>query len=144
MYVYIHSFNKSLLTTYGFPGLLVSVLKIAAFYTTVYWMNVSVDRSTTGMYHLKIHLCLIIRISESSPKCTGAAGSLKFEVRLTIYRWVVTVSSALFNAIVHFEQPVCVFCVILLIYSHCLLWINFVFCNKIELPPLCCTNCIFK
>jgi hypothetical protein len=54
----------------------VSALKIAAFYTTAFRMNVSVDRITTGMYHLKIDVCLIIRISDSSPKNTGAAVSL--------------------------------------------------------------------
>jgi len=39
-------------------------------------MNVSVDRSTTGMYPLKIDLYLIFRISDSSPQNMGAAVSL--------------------------------------------------------------------
>ena len=39
-------------------------------------MNASVDRNTTGMHHLKIDLCLIIRIGDSSPQNTGVAGSL--------------------------------------------------------------------
>jgi len=117
-------------------------LKIGAFYTTALWTNVSVDRSTTGICHLKRDLCLAIRISDSSPKNTGAAGSLgpglwtravaniplfnwnncnkKLEVCLSIWRLVFIVSRAIFNTAVHFEQFICVFCVILLINRHCL------------------------